>query len=206
MGLNISRRFLLTGAAGSAVATVASCASTSATLADEQGAFPAAKTAIDNPYLLGPPEGVALAGEDLGEHGAQRLALPGLEGLDGRQPRDPALERLRDLRGHAVKEGHQASVAVIAPDGRPDQRGGGLGVSVDGEVDAVAQFQPGMRLDAQNNWTTPVAPLGMDICHTASTSPDLALPPRCPLAWSFPEWSRRTMATPRFLRGMPVCR
>lgn len=69
MGLNISRRFLLTGAAGSAVATVASCASTSATLADEQGAFPAAKTAIDNPYLLGPPEGVALLSRNENPYG-----------------------------------------------------------------------------------------------------------------------------------------
>lgn len=74
MGLNISRRFLLTGAAGSAVAGVAACATSPAQMAENVGAFPASATTVENPYLLGAPKGVALLSRNENPYGPAQSA------------------------------------------------------------------------------------------------------------------------------------
>ena len=75
MDMNVSRRFLLTGAAGSAVASVAACATSSKTaMAEDAGAFPASATTVENPYLLGAPEGVALLSRNENPYGPAKSA------------------------------------------------------------------------------------------------------------------------------------
>ncbi|MAP95803.1 MAG: classes I and II aminotransferase [Ponticaulis sp.] len=74
MDLNISRRFLLGGAAGSAVAGLAGCATNSSAVAEDVGAFPATTTTVENPYLLGPPEGVALLSRNENPYGPAQSA------------------------------------------------------------------------------------------------------------------------------------
>ena len=74
MAFDISRRFLLTGSAGAAVAGLTACASSPAALAEDTGAFPAAAAAIDNPYLLGAPEGVALLSRNENPYGPSQSA------------------------------------------------------------------------------------------------------------------------------------
>ena len=74
MAFNLSRRNLLAGAAGGAVAGLAGCTTKSAAIAEEAGAFPAAKAAIENPYLLGAPEGVALLSRNENPYGPAQSA------------------------------------------------------------------------------------------------------------------------------------
>ena len=66
MAFDISRRFLLTGSAGVAMAGIAACATSGAT-AEAEGAFVAGK--VENPYLLGPDEGVALLSRNENPYG-----------------------------------------------------------------------------------------------------------------------------------------
>ncbi|MAK61688.1 MAG: classes I and II aminotransferase [Ponticaulis sp.] len=74
MAFNLSRRNLLAGAAGGAVATVAGCTTKSAAIAEEAGAFPAEAAAVDNPYLLGAPKGVALLSRNENPYGPAQSA------------------------------------------------------------------------------------------------------------------------------------
>ena len=58
MDMNISRRFLLAGSASLAAGGVVACTNSSS--AEEKGAFTPENAEVENPYLLGAPEGIAL--------------------------------------------------------------------------------------------------------------------------------------------------
>ncbi|MEL6284676.1 MAG: histidinol-phosphate transaminase [Pseudomonadota bacterium] len=80
MSFNLSRRFLLTGAAGATMAGAAACTSTTvaAPLAAEE-AFPPENFTPSDPYLLGPPEGVALLSRNENPYGPSKSALDMIE-------------------------------------------------------------------------------------------------------------------------------
>ncbi|MEM9668747.1 MAG: histidinol-phosphate transaminase [Pseudomonadota bacterium] len=76
MTFNPSRRFLLSGAVGASIAGAAGCASTAVPtpkLVDE--AFPPENYGPSDPYLLGPPEGVALLSRNENPYGPSKSAL-----------------------------------------------------------------------------------------------------------------------------------
>ncbi|MEM7766777.1 MAG: histidinol-phosphate transaminase [Pseudomonadota bacterium] len=77
MAFDISRRFLLTGAAGASLAGAAGCASSAAgaVAVAPEAAFPPENYAVDDPYLLGPPEGVALLSRNENPYGPAPSAL-----------------------------------------------------------------------------------------------------------------------------------
>ena len=80
MAFDISRRFLLSGAAGASVASVAACATGGTASAENvEGAFTPEKVAVENPYLLGAPEGVALLSRNENPYGPSKSALKMLE-------------------------------------------------------------------------------------------------------------------------------
>ncbi|MAI90576.1 histidinol-phosphate transaminase [Ponticaulis sp.] len=74
MAFDISRRFLLTGSAGAAVAGLTACATSSAGSAVAQGAFTPENASVENPYLLGAPEGVALLSRNENPYGPAQSA------------------------------------------------------------------------------------------------------------------------------------
>ncbi len=76
--LNISRRFLLAGGAGAVATTVGACATSTAAVEDK-GAFGPEAVAVENPYLLGPPEGIALLSRNENPYGPSKSALKMLE-------------------------------------------------------------------------------------------------------------------------------
>lgn len=77
MAFDVSRRFLLIGSAGAALGGLAACAQS--TTAEEKGAFTPENAKIDNPYLLGAPEGVALLSRNENPYGPSKSALKMLE-------------------------------------------------------------------------------------------------------------------------------
>lgn len=79
MAFDISRRFMLTGAIGAGL-TTAACATNTATslAAEDTGAFPAS-TGLQDPYLLGPKEGVALLSRNENPYGPSDSALKMIE-------------------------------------------------------------------------------------------------------------------------------
>lgn len=74
---------MLTGAAGAALAGCATSAGTLAGAADA-GAFPPESLAMDDPYLLGPPEGVALLSRNENPYGPAPSALKMIEYAAGK--------------------------------------------------------------------------------------------------------------------------
>ncbi len=85
MTFNPSRRFLLTGALGAGLAGAAGCASTTAAPALAEAAFPPeAAAGPENPYLLGPPEGVALLSRNENPYGPSKSALDMIEYAAGK--------------------------------------------------------------------------------------------------------------------------
>ena len=74
MAFDISRRFLLTGSAGAAVAGLTACATSGAGSAVAQGAFTPENASVENPYLLGAPEGVALLSRNENPYGPAQSA------------------------------------------------------------------------------------------------------------------------------------
>ena len=81
MAYDISRRFLLSGATGLSIAGATACAAGPATLAaaSTEAAFPPEKVAVENPYLLGPAEGVALLSRNENPYGPAPSALKMIE-------------------------------------------------------------------------------------------------------------------------------
>jgi len=80
MAYDISRRFLLAGATGLSVAGATACASGASALTETtEGAFPPEKVAVENPYLLGPPEGIALLSRNENPYGPAPSALKMIE-------------------------------------------------------------------------------------------------------------------------------
>lgn len=84
MAYDISRRLLLTGATGLSIAGATACATGGASTlmaatADAEAAFPPEKVAVENPYLLGPAEGVALLSRNENPYGPAPSALKMLE-------------------------------------------------------------------------------------------------------------------------------
>lgn len=80
MAFDISRRFMLSGALGASAASLAACATSSsvtAAAAETAGAFPA--SAVPDPYLLGPKEGVALLSRNENPYGPSKAALKMVE-------------------------------------------------------------------------------------------------------------------------------
>nr|WP_321361780.1 histidinol-phosphate transaminase [uncultured Hyphomonas sp.] len=76
MAYDISRRFLLAGATGMGVAGATACASGASAIAETtEAAFPPEKVAVENPYLLGPPKGVALLSRNENPYGPSQSAL-----------------------------------------------------------------------------------------------------------------------------------
>lgn len=73
MAFDISRRFLLTGATGAAIGGLAGCAG-SPIRAGEKGAFGPETIAVENPYLLGAPEGIALLSRNENPYGPSQGA------------------------------------------------------------------------------------------------------------------------------------
>lgn len=71
MAFEISRRFMLTGAATASAASLAACAGAPASSAKE--AFPIED--VPNPYLLGPAEGIALLSRNENPYGPSKAAL-----------------------------------------------------------------------------------------------------------------------------------
>jgi len=80
MSFNPSRRFLLGSALGATVAGAAACtaAPSSAALVAEE-AFPPENYGPSDPYLLGPPEGVALLSRNENPYGPSKSALKMIE-------------------------------------------------------------------------------------------------------------------------------
>ncbi|MEL6831100.1 MAG: aminotransferase class I/II-fold pyridoxal phosphate-dependent enzyme, partial [Pseudomonadota bacterium] len=76
MAFDISRRMMLTSAIGASVAGVATAAPLGAQGAQE-AAFPNA--AVENPYLLGAPEGIALLSRNENPYGPSKSALKMIE-------------------------------------------------------------------------------------------------------------------------------
>lgn len=74
MAFDISRRFLLAGSAGAAMSSITGLATGSAA-AEEAGAFTPENAAVENPYLLGAPEGVALLSRNENPYGPSKSAL-----------------------------------------------------------------------------------------------------------------------------------
>ena len=74
MAFDLSRRFLLTGSAGAAVAGLTACATSTNGAAVAQGAFTPENAAVENPYLLGAPQGVALLSRNENPYGPAQSA------------------------------------------------------------------------------------------------------------------------------------
>lgn len=79
MAFDISRRGLLTGSAGVAAVGLASCATAGVSSSESEGAFTPEKLAVENPYLLGAPEGIALLSRNENPYGPSKSALRMLE-------------------------------------------------------------------------------------------------------------------------------
>ena len=80
MAFDISRRSILSGAAGLSVAGVTACAAGGdASAEDVEGAFTPEKVSVENPYLLGAPEGVALLSRNENPYGPSKSALKMIE-------------------------------------------------------------------------------------------------------------------------------
>lgn len=79
MAFDISRRLMLTGSAGMAVAGLTACATSTTGGASAEGAFTPENNAVENPYLLGAPEGVALLSRNENPYGPSKSALKMLE-------------------------------------------------------------------------------------------------------------------------------
>lgn len=77
MAFDVSRRFLLLGSAGAAIGGLAAC--TQSSKAEDTGAFTPENAKMENPYLLGPPEGIALLSRNENPYGPSKSALKMLE-------------------------------------------------------------------------------------------------------------------------------
>ena len=77
MDMNISRRFLLAGSASLAAGGVVACTNSSS--AEEKGAFTPENAEVENPYLLGAPEGIALLSRNENPYGPSKSALKMLD-------------------------------------------------------------------------------------------------------------------------------
>ncbi len=77
MAFDVSRRLLLAGSAGAALSGLAAC--TQSSQAEDKGAFTPENSKVENPYLLGAPEGVALLSRNENPYGPSKSALKMLE-------------------------------------------------------------------------------------------------------------------------------
>ncbi len=77
MAFDVSRRLLLAGSAGAALSGLAAC--TQSSQAEDKGAFTPENSEVENPYLLGAPEGVALLSRNENPYGPSKSALKMLE-------------------------------------------------------------------------------------------------------------------------------
>ena len=112
MAFDISRRFLLAGSAGAAMAGLAACSKSTAE-AEDIGAFTPENSKVENPYLLGPPEGLALLSRNENPYGPSPSALKMIEyaGTKGAYyTQQGAIEQLATMiaERHGVTKDHIA--------------------------------------------------------------------------------------------------